>query len=147
MTNSHARDRCPFLLEIRSHVAHYVKYTFLCFESCCLQPFLVTPASLFFSNVPLVTFLVAVAQIFGRSTICRLLRPYLLPALPGFSKEPCLFCRPGFFRFTVTSSMGFDVPICPSYHQSKLVCKWFWENGLWALLSLAMGANLWLQMT
>ena len=43
--------------------------------------------------------------------------------------------------------MGFDVPICPSYHQSKLVCKWFWENGLWALLSLAMGANLWLQMT
>ena len=128
------------MLEIRSHVNHYVKYTFLCFESCCLQPFLFTPASLsirFFWSLSCCsttsTTCCSTTKIFWSSTTCLLPRPFY--CLHGFSKVPCLFCQPGFFCFSVAGSMGFDAPIS-AVTNHKLVCKLFWyylatSMGLW----------------
>ena len=84
----HAVDKGTFLLDIRPHVAHYVKYTSsMLWIVLATNPLFKHPCLFFNRAYP---------------------PPAGAPIFPGtfnlhwFSKEPCLFCQPGFF-----CSLGF----------------------------------------
>jgi len=55
--------------------------------------------------------------------------------LQGFSKEPCLFCRPGLFFSTLASlMMGYYVPICPFETALAYANRGLYANSFWLLI-------------
>jgi len=123
-------DRCPFLLDIRPHVAHYVKYTFSKLWILLAASLLYTPASF-----PLVLSLTTVMPEYSK-ILCLITWPVMaFICLHGFSKEPCLFCQPGLFCFTLVSLMGRCVSICP-FKTALATANWgFYANCFGTLMA------------